>query len=200
MARAPAAWAEPSLGAALAGHSARAPCPHPASQSQPSPGRLPARRSRSQSAMLHREANGRVPLVAASRTEIGSRRSSDAAARRRSSRWRGGAAAGRAACRFAGEAAPLRRRRSRPRGLLRRLRRLLRRPRGRARAPCCCAACLPSAATPPRQLRLRANYGRSLPIPIAYWQTSELLSLLTSAVFFRKRQHRSVRVKFKAST
>ena len=97
MARAPAAWAEPSLGAALAGHSARAPCPHPASQSQPSPGRLPARRSRSQSAMLHREANGRVPLVAASRTETGSRRSSDAAARRRSSRWRGGAAAGRAA-------------------------------------------------------------------------------------------------------
>ena len=154
--RASSVWAEPSLGAALAGYSARAPCPHPASQSQPSPGRLPARRSRSQSAMVHREANGRVPLVPASRTEIGNRRSSDAAARRRSSRWRGGAAAGRAACCAAGEAGCAA-------CFFLLLRRLLRRPRGRARAPCCCAACLPCAATPPRQLRLRANYGRSLP-------------------------------------
>ena len=48
---------------ALAGYSARAPCPHPATQSHPSLGRLPARRARSQSAMVHREANGHIPLV-----------------------------------------------------------------------------------------------------------------------------------------
>ena len=75
----PTRRAGPIVQTALAGYSARAPCPHPASQSHPSPGRLPARRSRSQSAMVHREANGRVPLVPASRTEIGNRRSSDAA-------------------------------------------------------------------------------------------------------------------------
>ena len=63
---------------ALAGYSARAPCPHPATQSHPSLGRLPARRARSQSAMVHREANGHIPLVPTSRAEIANRRSSDA--------------------------------------------------------------------------------------------------------------------------
>ena len=79
MAREPARWAGPLLGAASAGYSVRAPGPHPPSQSHRSLGRLPAPRSRSQSAMSHREANGRVPLVPTSRTEIGNGRSSDAA-------------------------------------------------------------------------------------------------------------------------
>ena len=79
MAREPAEWAGPSLGAASAGYSVRAPGPHPPSQSHRSLGRLPAPRARSRSAMPHREANGRVPLVPTSRTEIGNGRSSDAA-------------------------------------------------------------------------------------------------------------------------
>ena len=79
MAREPARWAGPLLGAASAGYSVRAPGPHPPSQSHRSLGRLPAPRARSRSAMSHREANGHIPLVPTSRTEIGNGRSSDAA-------------------------------------------------------------------------------------------------------------------------
>ena len=72
MAREPAEWAGPSLGAASAGYSVRVPVrTRPPSRTDP----CAAPRTRSRSSM----ANGHIPLVPMSRTEIGNRRSSDAA-------------------------------------------------------------------------------------------------------------------------